>query len=265
MRQDAIKIEDDRLDGIDLEKYPWFNERHRVFPQILPPGRYKSILDVAAGIGVVAHRITKGYPCFLLCNDIAKKSLKNLRQNNLTAVSFDLDNEKARFPIKDNSFDAVISLATLEHIINLDEHINELWRILKPDGHLFLSVPNYSSIGFVLPFLLSGRTFHNPLKNKLVRYEFYAHVRYFTYKTLIEFMREFNFFAQVTYLPKPKSSSNFIKLKKKSPIVASLFSMSMVAFYTLMSPRWALHPIIRFGKTPEDTKKLKKWPPVKIV
>ncbi len=59
-----------------------------------------------------------------------------------------------QFPFKDESFDAVISLATLEHIIDIDHHMNEIRRILKKDGDLFLSVPNYSGIHFVIPFLL---------------------------------------------------------------------------------------------------------------
>jgi ubiquinone/menaquinone biosynthesis C-methylase UbiE len=264
MRQDAVKIEDDRLEGIDLQHYPWLNERHRIFPEILEPGKYKKILDVAAGVGVVAYRIAKSYPSFILCNDIAKKSLDSLRKNNLPAISFDLDDEKACFPFENESFDAVISLATLEHIINLDQHINELGRVLKPDGHLFLSVPNYSSISFVLPFLFTGRTFHNPLKNKLIRYEFYAHVRYFTYKTLIEFMREFGFIAELTYLPKPKESANFMRLKKRSSLLAGLFSLSMIVMYSILSPRWAFHPVIRFRKA-NGADAGRKWPPVKII
>jgi ubiquinone/menaquinone biosynthesis C-methylase UbiE len=265
MRQDAIKIEDARLEGIDLENYPWFNERHRIFPQIFEPGRYKTIFDVAAGIGVVASRIAKSYPCFMLCNDIAKNSLRSLRKNNLPAVSFDLDNDKTSFPLCDASFDAVISLATLEHIINLDKHINELRRILKPGGHLFLSVPNYSSINFVIPYLLRGRTFHDPMKGGLIKYEFYAHVRYFTYKTIIEFMREFGFVAQVTYLPLPKASSRFMRLKKKSRVLAAGFTLFMHAVYLLLPPRWALHPVIRFGISSADERQSPKWPSVKII
>ena len=43
-----MKLENDRLAGLDMESYPWIHERHRIFPGIFEPGRYKEILDVAA-------------------------------------------------------------------------------------------------------------------------------------------------------------------------------------------------------------------------
>ena len=49
MRKDAIKLEDGRLEGRDTKSYPWIYERHRIFPQIFEPGRYKQVLDIAAG------------------------------------------------------------------------------------------------------------------------------------------------------------------------------------------------------------------------
>jgi SAM-dependent methyltransferase len=249
MRQDAITIENARLNGLDLDNYPWLNERHRLFPSILEPGRYDRILDVAAGVGVVAHRIRTDYPCFMLCNDIASESLRNLKANHLTAVSFDLDNLKSSFPFPDETFDAVISLATLEHIINIDHHLLELRRVLKPDGHLFLSVPNYSGLQFVVPFLLTGRTFHNPVKGGLDKYEFYAHVRYFTYKTLVEFMEGFGFVPQITYLPLPQASSRYQRLKRRNVVAAAMFRLCMLLLYKCLTPRWAFHPVIRFSRS----------------
>ncbi len=41
----------------------------------------------------------------------------------------------------DNTFDAIICIAVLEHVENPDEVTEELFRVLKPGGHLILSVP----------------------------------------------------------------------------------------------------------------------------
>ena len=44
-------------------------------------------------------------------------------------------------PIADETFDAVFSLSTLEHVYELDDTLEELHRVLKPDGRLILSIP----------------------------------------------------------------------------------------------------------------------------
>jgi len=265
MREDAISIEDGRLTGLNLDNYPWYHERHRIFPGIFEKGRYDKVLDVAAGVGVVAKRVQDNYPCFMLCNDISTESLRSLKYNELNAVSFDLDDPDTNFPFSNGTFDAVISLATVEHIINLDNHMNEIRRILKDDGHFYLSAPNYSGIHFVLPFLFNGKTFHDPMKGGIHKYEFYAHVRYFTYKTLIEFAQSFGFKAEKVFLPLPEGSSRFKSLQKKSKVMAMGLRAMMYLFYKLMPPRWAFHPVIRFSKNNSSTKSGNQRPEIVIL
>jgi 2-polyprenyl-3-methyl-5-hydroxy-6-metoxy-1,4-benzoquinol methylase len=265
VRKDAIGVEDERLEGLDGNTYPWIHERHRIFPGVFESGRYKNVIDIAAGMGVVARRIKEGYPCRMLCNDINENCLKSLRQAGLETVSFDLDDPAVPFPLQDRSFDAVISLATLEHILHVDEHMREIRRILKDDGHLFLSTPNYSGIQFVIPFLFTGRTFHNPLKEGISRYEFYAHVRYFTYRTLKEFVESFGFTADIVYLALPEGSARYKALREKSRFLAFLFRTFMGAFYRVLSPRWAFHPVLRFSKTPDHALQPKQRKPRRVI
>ena len=44
-------------------------------------------------------------------------------------------------PFKNNSFDVVLSLAVLEHVKDPFNHANELLRVLKPNGILYVDVP----------------------------------------------------------------------------------------------------------------------------
>lgn len=263
MRIDAQPLENERLRGLELENYPWYHERHRIFPEIFETGKYKKIIDISAGIGIVAKRIKELYPdCTIIANDISKESLRSLRKLGLETTSFDLDNSRLSFPFEDESFDAVISLATLEHIIDIDHHMNEIKRILKTGGDLFLSVPNYSGIHFVIPFVLKGKTFHDFTKSDLQRYEFYAHVRYFTYLSLIDFVKHFGFEPVKTFLPLPKDSTKFRKLKTKSPLKAFVVRNLVRLFYVIMPPRWAFHPILQFKKVSYINKNSK---PKKII
>lgn len=47
--------------------------------------------------------------------------------------------------IADDSFDAVTMWHVLEHVPNLDEQIQTLKRIIKPNGSIFIAVPNFKS------------------------------------------------------------------------------------------------------------------------
>ncbi len=248
MRSDAQKIEDERLEGLDLSNYPWFHERHRIFPEVLLDKGIEKVIDLAAGVGVVAKRIKDDGNFTIVSNDISEQALKSLRMHDLNPVSFDLDDPDKPFPFESGSFDGAVSLATIEHIINLDFHMQEIRRILKKDGYFFVSAPNYSSVHFFIPYVLKGRSFHDPLSSDIDRYEFYAHVRYFTYKTLLDFVRSFGFIPVEVYLPLPRSSSRFQKLRERSFVAGTFFKLGMRTFYTLMNPRWAFHPVLCFRK-----------------
>lgn len=249
MRQDATNVEETRLQGVQkIEDYPSFHERHRIFPGVFNGRNHKNILDVAAGVGCAARRIHDGYPAKIICNDITPTCLRVLEQQGLNTVSFDIDDATAVFPFPDGNFDAVVSLATIEHVISLDHHLKEIRRILSDQGYLYISTPNYAGLTYLPRYLFKGESFHNPLHEKS-KYEFYAHVRYFTLNTLLEFVSSFGFTPLEVYLPLPESSSHYQALQTKSPWKARVFRASMWLLYTLGSPRWASEPIICFQKT----------------
>jgi SAM-dependent methyltransferase len=261
MRKDAVQLEETRLLGIrSIEDYPDFHERHRVIPAIFEDRQHKTILDVAAGVGCAANRIQENYPTDLICNDITPTCLAILQQLGLRTVSFDLDDEERPFPFPDGHFDAIISLATIEHLLHVDHFMSEIHRILNKDGYLYLTAPNYTSLAFLLPFLLTGKAFHDPLsKSSRTRYEFYAHVRYFTYKTLLEFVNSFGFIPDTVYLALPGGSTRYQALYASSKVKALAFRYSMMLMYRLLSPRWASEPIICFRKTTSKiNRKLRK-------
>ncbi len=244
MRQDSTKLESDRLEGLTLDNYPWIHERHRIFPNIFENRNHKKILDVSAGIGVIAKKILDTYPAVLTCNDIDSTCLNELRKLNVNLTCFDLDSAQF-YPFTDGSFDAIICLATLEHLIHVDNCVKELKRILHDMGRLYVSVPNYASLYWMIP-LLKGKTFHDPFNDRS-RYEFYAHIRYFTYHTLLQFMIHFGFHVDTVYLPLPQGSTKFREIKQRSKLLASLIQNSLRLLY-FISPRWHQEPVICFAK-----------------
>lgn len=92
------------------------------------------------------------------------------------------------YPFEDAYFDVVIAADVIEHIKENGVFLKEIHRILKPEGELFLTTPNYGSIA-AIKRVLFGRMMHDPLGSDLERYCFYDHVRYFTTVDLMRYLR----------------------------------------------------------------------------
>lgn len=244
MRTDSKKLEDSRMMGLSLENYPILHERHRIFPEVFEKRDHKQVLDISAGIGVVARRIIETYPCEMHCNEVDETCLTQLKKLNVHITSHDLDTGNP-LPLETSRYDAIICLATLEHLLNIDAFVADLKRILRDDGRVYLSVPNYASLYWLIP-ILKGRTFHDPFGEQS-RYEFYAHIRYFTYRTLLDYMKHFGFVPDTVYLPIPKGSNHFMRIRERSKIIGWLIQRFFSALYKL-SPRWHQEPVICFAK-----------------
>jgi SAM-dependent methyltransferase len=116
------------------------------FASYLSSGR---ILDLPAGDGVNSHRLTEaGYevrPADLLPEQCRKKGLPCER----------VDMTKP-LPYEDASFDGILNSEGIEHISGQIALLQELYRILKPDGILIVTTPNVLSLEGRLGFFLTG-------------------------------------------------------------------------------------------------------------
>jgi ubiquinone/menaquinone biosynthesis C-methylase UbiE len=254
MKKHAIEAEEKRLEGVQsIEDYPDFHERHRIFPAVFENRQHKKILDIAAGVGCAAKRISEHYKAELTCNDITPTCLRILNNMGLSTVSFDLDDAENDFPFPDGNFDAIVCLATIEHMVNIDHFMKEIYRILDEKGYLYLSAPNYNGLVYLARLLYTGKTFHNPLsKSPTESYEFYAHLRYFTYRTLLEYVSSFGFVPETVYLALPAGSQRYREMAKPK---AFTYRFMMTFLYHVLSPRWATEPVICFRKTADSHKK----------
>ena len=83
MRTDSQTLESSRMEGKTLESYPWLHERHRLFPEVFKQRNHKKVLDISAGIGVVAKRILEDYECDMYCNEVDLNCLKELKKGKM--------------------------------------------------------------------------------------------------------------------------------------------------------------------------------------
>ncbi|MBM3248714.1 MAG: methyltransferase domain-containing protein [Candidatus Omnitrophica bacterium] len=113
----------------------------------LPKGK---VLDLGCGNGDYAKRL-KDLGFEVIASDM---DLERFKYHNL--IKFEASNLDKPLPFPDNSFDYVLFLEVIEHLYNPDFVIEQVSRIIKPKGSLFLSTPNILNLGSRIRFLFEG-------------------------------------------------------------------------------------------------------------
>lgn len=102
------------------------------------------VLDIPAGNGVLSDTLRRqGHV-------VTSADFNKERQD------FDYVNMECSLPYLDKTFDLVICLEGIEHIVEPYFFVKELSRITKPDGAVIISMPNVQSIYSRLQFLFTG-------------------------------------------------------------------------------------------------------------
>jgi demethylmenaquinone methyltransferase/2-methoxy-6-polyprenyl-1,4-benzoquinol methylase len=96
-----------------------------------------SLLDAGGGTGRVASAL-RPYLGSVIVADVSQRMLAQARQKNLIAAS----TETEHLPFSDHSFDRVLMVDALHHVVNQAETICELYRVLKPGGKLVIEEPD---------------------------------------------------------------------------------------------------------------------------
>lgn len=95
----------------------------------------KNILELGVKDGIVLKQIKIKNKIGI---DINGKMLKKAKQFGIKTIKHDLNKP---IPLKDNLFDNIICIETLEHIFNFQNVLDESYRILKPNGIFIVGVP----------------------------------------------------------------------------------------------------------------------------
>ncbi len=101
----------------------------------------KIVLDLASGEGYGSDLLAY-YSKQVIAVDISSETIKHAKskyvKNNLTFLIGDAVN----IPLSDHSIDVFVSFETIEHHDKHVEMLNEIKRVLKPDGILVMSSPD---------------------------------------------------------------------------------------------------------------------------
>jgi len=163
--QAAYEAWHERLD-VDVESdAPW----HRLVKQHLEAGRDLSgrrVLEIGCGRGGFACWLasrTDG-PAEVVAADFAESAVTKgeafARSRGLDKIKWEVHDIQA-IAHPDASFDTVVSCETVEHVPDPRGAIQELARVLRPGGRLFLTTPNYvSTLGLYRGYMrLTGRRY----------------------------------------------------------------------------------------------------------
>jgi SAM-dependent methyltransferase len=139
----------------DWDYYPTYLAKLNVVRRWLddlPPGM--RVLDAGCGEGVLVDE----YASRLTIEGVDENySSARVRHGSIMAL-----------PYGDSSFDRAMCLDVLEHLSFADQPraLAELFRILKPDGELLVSVPNLAHLQSRVHFLLTGRLIRTASEQK---------------------------------------------------------------------------------------------------
>jgi ubiquinone/menaquinone biosynthesis C-methylase UbiE len=128
------------------ESSPWYE----LLTDFLVSLRDKRVLEVACGRGGFTRFLaSKG--AFVHGVDFSATALQIARDNlehypaleeRITYVQADVQD----LPFGDDSFDAIVSCETVEHLPDPTVAVREMFRVCSPGGRLYLTTPNYLNL-----------------------------------------------------------------------------------------------------------------------
>lgn len=123
-----------------LTSYPWYTGLNELLVRKNIDFTGKSVLEIGSGAGEYLNSLN-GNEGTRVGLDISQTALK-IANANSTGARF-LCSKAEALPFPSKTFDIAICCEVIEHVDDPQKTIKEIHRILKPEGILFLSFPNY--------------------------------------------------------------------------------------------------------------------------
>jgi methionine biosynthesis protein MetW len=186
------------------------------------------VLDVGCGVGEFMELLREqGAEPYGVDGNEAQ--VAEAGKHGLTARVADLD---AGIPFESEEFSLISCLEVIEHIARAEFLLKEIWRVLRPGGHLLLSTPNFSYINHRIRYLLGFAPWNEGI-----------HLRYFNRDRLLSLVEGTGFpvIGSNSFGPVPVASTIYGRLMNKplplwrtGGVLENLFAYDLV--YLLRKP-----------------------------
>lgn len=129
-------------DHIEEDKHWWFASRalviNTLMRQALPQVKGLHVLDAGCGAGNMMHHLSRHGKVKGI--DIDPRPVKQARLRGYDVCQADATQ---LLPFDDHTFDVITALDLLEHIDRDIAMLREAYRVLKPGGHIVITVPAF--------------------------------------------------------------------------------------------------------------------------
>ena len=117
---------------------------NRMLSSYVEPAKSVKVLDLGCGNGDIAKQriLGKIRSPKLYGIEIDQHVARAARKNGLQVLVRDVEK---RLPYPNNTFDVVSANQLIEHLVNTDRFLQEIFRVLKPSGYLLLATENLAS------------------------------------------------------------------------------------------------------------------------
>lgn len=108
-------------------------------------GRYvsgKECLEVGCGVGYGSNVLLQSGAKMVTAGDVYAGGVHSAASHYASGQLRFLVMDAQRLPFRDQSFDALVSIETIEHLEKPEQFVAECRRLLRPGGTLVLSTPN---------------------------------------------------------------------------------------------------------------------------
>ncbi|QLG61087.1 class I SAM-dependent methyltransferase [Halorarum salinum] len=136
----------------------WFhNNRLSDFSSLIDPGN--TLLSVGCGNAELESKILSTKFEDIYSVEIHRGRAKIAYEKQLSSIQ----GSAQLMPFSENSFDAIVAAGTIEHLPDEKEFLKEAYRCLKPNGHLYFTIPIEVGIGGFVRYL--AKNFVHPNRN----------------------------------------------------------------------------------------------------
>lgn len=150
-------------------------------------GSNHTILDVGCNDGTISKMIALNNNK-VIGVDISRKAVLLAKEKGIEAYQCDMETQSLE-QFEDNFFDVVYSSEVIEHIMDTDQFLQKIRRVLAPGGALIITTPNLASLGRRF-LLLFGQS---PHIDPVLRGDKGEHIRFFVKSTFLSLLQDNGF------------------------------------------------------------------------